>query len=98
MPMTLDPDDIVVLCSRVEEGRPSGVSGSTKEICCECLRQVWLSPATRATVEREAKEYKILCLVGGEKRFRENPSPGDKLMMPSVEQLREILKGLSEMN
>ena len=95
--MTVNPDDIVVLCSRVEDG-PSGVYGSTKEVCCECLRQVWLSPATRATVEREGKEYKILCLVCGEKRFRENPSADDKLMMPSLEQLREIAKGLSELN
>jgi hypothetical protein len=95
--MTVDPDDIVVLCSRVEDG-PSGVLGSTKEVCCQCLRPVWLSPATRATVEREAKEYKVLCLVCGEKRLRENPSPDDKLMMPSVEQLREIAKGLSERN
>jgi hypothetical protein len=81
--MTVNPDDIVVLC---------------KEICCQCLRQVWLSPATRATVEREGKEYKILCLVCGEARLRENPSPDDKLMMPSVEQLREIVKSLSELN
>jgi hypothetical protein len=95
--MKFDPDDIVVLCSRVEDG-PSGVAGSTKEVCCQCLRQVWLSPATRATVERDGKEYKILCLVCGEQRFRENPSPDDKLMMPSLEQLREIAKGLSERN
>jgi hypothetical protein len=95
--MTVNPDDIVVLCTRVEDG-PSGVAGSTKEICCQCLRQVWLSPATRATVEREGKEYKILCLVCGEARLRENPSPDDKLMMPSVEQLREIVKSLSELN
>lgn len=52
--MTVNPDDIVVLCTRVEDG-PSGVAGSTKEICCQCLRQVWLSPATRATVERKGR-------------------------------------------
>jgi hypothetical protein len=49
-------------------------------------------------VEREGKEYKILCLACGEKRLRENPSADDKLMMPSVEQLREIVKGLTELN
>ena len=95
--MAVDPDDIVVLCNRVEDG-PSSVPGSTKEVCCQCLRQVWLSPATRATVEREEKDYKILCLYCGEKRLRENPSPDDKLMMPSVEQLREIMKRLAESN
>jgi hypothetical protein len=95
--MTVHPDDIVVLCSRVEDG-PSSVPSSSKEVCCQCLRQVWLSPATRATVEREAQDYKILCLVCGEKRLRENPSPDDQLMMPSAEQLREIVKSLTELN
>jgi hypothetical protein len=95
--MTVHPDDIVVLCSRVEDG-PSGVPGSSKEVCCQCLRQVWLSPATRATVERETRDYKILCLVCGEQRLRENPSPEDQLMMPSAEQLREIVKSLTELN
>jgi hypothetical protein len=50
------------------------VPGSTKEVCCQCLRQVWLSPATRKTVEESNPEYKIVCLVCGEKRLRENPS------------------------
>jgi hypothetical protein len=51
-----------------------------------------------ATVEREAKEYKILCLICGEKRLRENSSPDDKLMVPLPEELREIVKGLTELN
>ncbi len=92
-----DKDDVVVLCSLVEDG-PSSVYGSTKEECCECHKQVWLSPATRDTVEKESKDFKILCLPCGERRLRENPSPDDKLMLPSAQQMREILKGLTEMN
>ena len=59
-----------------------------------------MSPGERRSppVEREANDYKILCLICGEKRLRENPSPDDKLMMPSPEQLREIVRGLSELN
>ena len=59
---------------------------------------MWLSPATRDTVEKESKEFKILCLVCGERRLREHPSPDDKVMLPSAQQMREILKGLMEMN
>jgi hypothetical protein len=95
--MAIGPDDVVVLCSRVEDG-PSGVPGSSKEFCCQCLRQVWLSPATRKTVEESNPEYKIVCLVCGEKRLRENPSADDQLMLPSPEQLKEILKNISELN
>lgn len=95
--MTINPDDVVVLCCRVEDG-PSGVYGSVKETCCACHKQVWLSPATRLTVERENPNYKILCLVCGEKRLRENPSEDDKLMMPSKEQWREIFKELADLN
>lgn len=96
-----EPEELVVLCNRVEDG-PSGVYGSTKEKCDDCHKQVWLSPATRATVERAAQEsnqpYKFLCIACGQKRLLENPSKDDKLMMPSPEQLREIFKGLLEQN
>lgn len=95
--MAEESEDIVVLCSRVEDG-PSGVYGSTKEECAECHKQVWLSPATRSTVEKAGPEYTILCIPCGERRMRNNPANDDKLMMPSVEQWREILKGLSELN
>ena len=99
--MTADPEELVVLCNRVEDG-PSGVYGSTRERCHDCGKLVWLSPATRSTVEKAAgkagQPYKLLCLVCGEKRIRENPDQDDKLMPPSVEQLREIAKGLSERN
>jgi hypothetical protein len=93
--MTINPDDVVVLCSLVEDG-PSSVSGSTKETCYQCQKQVWLSPATRRTVERESKDYKVLCIPCGQQRLRDNPSPDDKLMPPSPEQWGEIFKGLLE--
>jgi hypothetical protein len=95
--MTIDPDDLVVLCNRVEDG-PSGVYGSTKEECCQCHKQVWLSPATRRTAERTDANYKILCLACGAQRMQENPDPDDQVLPPSLEQLRELFKGLSEMN
>lgn len=99
--MAVEPEELVVLCNRVDDG-PSGVYGSTRESCSACRALVWLSPATRATVERASKEsgqpFKLLCLVCGEKRIRENPDHDEKLMPPSIEQLREIVKGLSEMN
>jgi hypothetical protein len=92
-----DPDELVVLCSLVEDG-PSGVYGSTKEECSSCHKKVWLSPGTRTTVERAGPTYKLLCLPCGVKRLEEHPSPDDKLMMPSPEQLRELLKEWSELN
>ena len=95
--MKIDPDDVVVLCNRVADG-PSGVPGSGKERCCLCGQQVWLSPATRTTVERASPDYKVLCIHCGAKRLRENPSPDDKLMPPSAEQIREIIKGLADLN
>ncbi len=97
--MAEDPEELVVLCNLVEQG-PSGVKGSTRERCGGCGKEVWLSPATRQTVERASREsgqpYKLLCLPCGEQRLRENPSKDDKLMPPSPEQLREIVKGLIE--
>lgn len=96
-----EPEELVVLCNRVEHG-PSGVYGSTKERCNDCGKQVWLSPATRTTVERAAQEsgqpYKLLCMACGAKRLRENPGKDEKLMPPSPEQLGEIFKGLIEQN
>jgi hypothetical protein len=92
-----DEDEIVVLCSLVED-EPSGVYGSTREECAFCHKQVWLSPATRSTVEKTGQAYRLLCIPCGEKRLRDSPSPDDKLMLPSKEQLREILKGLAELN
>ena len=97
--MAEDPEELVVLCNLVEHG-PSGVYGSTRERCSGCNKEVWLSPATRETVERASREsgqpYKFLCLLCGERRLHENPSKDDKLMPPSPEQLREIVKGLIE--
>jgi hypothetical protein len=95
--MADDSDDLIVLCNRVEDG-PSGVYGSAKEECCECQKQIWLSPGTRLTIEKAGKPYYLVCIACGEKRMRENPSADDKLMLPSAEQWREILKGLSELN
>jgi hypothetical protein len=95
--MALDPDEIVVLCSLVEDG-PSGVYGSTREVCASCNKAVWLSPATRSTVEKTGQEFRLLCIPCGEQRMRDNPSEDDKLMLPSPEQWREILKGIAELN
>src|SRR5437899_3197012 len=98
--MASDPDEIVVLCSLVEDG-PSGVFGSTREECACCRKKVWLSPATRRTVEKTGQEYKLLCIPCGEQRLQDNPSPDEKLMLPSEDQLRELresLKRMAELN
>jgi hypothetical protein len=93
----LDDDDVVVLCRRAEDG-PSLIYGCTREKCYQCGKKVWLSPATRSTVERESQTYKILCLQCGEKRLRDHPSSDDKLMPLSKEQVRELFKGLTDLN
>jgi hypothetical protein len=49
-------------------------------------------------VEKASPTYRILCLACGQKRLEEKGSPDDKLMMPSAEQWREILKGIAEQN
>jgi hypothetical protein len=95
--MASDPDELVVLCNRVEEG-PSSIYGSAREECVDCHKQVWLSPATRATAEQSGNPFKILCIYCGEKRMRENPDEEDELMPPSPEQIRELFKGLADMN
>ena len=92
-----EDDELVVLCCLVKDG-PSGVYGSTKEKCNSCGERVWLSPATRRTVERAGPIYKLLCIPCGEKRLRDSPDGDDKLMPPSEEQLREIQKNMTEWN
>src|SRR5205823_5028920 len=89
-PMPSDPDELVVLCNRVEDG-PSSIHGSAREACAGCHKQVWLSPATRATAEQSGNPFTILCIYCGEKRMRDNPED-EEVMPPSAEQLRELLK------
>ena len=92
-----EDDELVVLCCLVKDG-PSGVYGSTKEKCSSCGERIWLSPATRRTVEKAGPVYKLLCIPCGEKRLHDSPDGDDKLMPPSEEQLREIQKNMTEWN
>jgi DNA-directed RNA polymerase subunit RPC12/RpoP len=92
-----EPEELVVLCCRCEDG-PTLVYGSTKEKCADCGKEVWLSPGTRKTLEKAGPEYKILCIACGDRRIKENPKKDDKLMAPSLEQLKELLKHFGERN
>ena len=92
--MTVNPDDIVVLCNRVEDGperRRRFHQGNLLPMSSASVA-VAGHAGHRGTRGEGLQDPLSLC---GEARLRDNPSPDDKLMMPSVEQIREIVKSLA---
>ncbi|MBI4174464.1 MAG: hypothetical protein HY517_02365 [Candidatus Aenigmarchaeota archaeon] len=55
-------EDAITVCLRVREGKLPPVELSTRDVCSKCSKQVWISPATRQSIEMGLYPDVIVCV------------------------------------
>lgn len=83
-------------CFRVSDRPRSGIDGSTKDVCKQCRQEVWVSPASRKSIEDQ--NAVILCFQCAMSNIKEKDGTFVGFTEEQTDEVKEQLKRNVERN